>query len=92
MFDIVRCKDKHFASLSEDEIFREINQVISAETKLEAKNLKDSEMIGQIEIGVPLIDIILNINLFAAHFEDRSKVLTIIKEMFSHCNMMKRLL
>jgi hypothetical protein len=49
-------------------------------------------MLGSIETGIPIIDIIVNIDLFTAHFEDRSKVLTIIKEMFNHCTTMKRLL
>ena len=39
-----------------------------------------------------MVDIILNIDLFTAHFEDRNKVLTIIKELFNHCTTMKRLL
>jgi len=49
-------------------------------------------MIGSIETGIPIIDIILNIDLFTAHFEDRNKVLTIIKELFNHCTTMKMLL
>lgn len=49
-------------------------------------------MIGAIETGIPLVDIIVNIDLFTAHFEDRNKVLTIIKELFNHCTNMKRLL
>ena len=49
-------------------------------------------MIGAIETGIPLIDIMLNIDLFTAHFEDRNKVLCIIKELFNHCTNMKRLL
>jgi hypothetical protein len=49
-------------------------------------------MIGAIETEIPLIDIMVNIDLFTAHFEDRNKVLCIIKELFNHCTTMKRLL
>jgi len=49
-------------------------------------------MVGEIQTNVPILDIILNINLFTANFEDRNKVLTIIKELFNHCTAMKRLL
>ena len=41
---------------------------------------------------MPLVDIIINIDLFTSHFEDRNKVLRIIKELFNHCTDMKRLL
>ena len=40
---------------------------------------------------IPLVDMVLNIDLFTAHFEDRSKVLRIIKELFNHCTTMKKL-
>jgi len=34
----------------------------------------------------------LNIDFFTAHFEDRSKILRIVKELFNHCTTMKKLL
>ena len=39
-----------------------------------------------------MVDCILNIDLFTAHFEDRNKVLRIVKELFNHCTTMKKLL
>jgi len=42
--------------------------------------------------NIPLVDIVINIDLFTAHFEDRRKVLRIIKELFNHCTSMKKLL
>ena len=42
--------------------------------------------------GVPLVDLIVNIDWFTAHFEDRSKVLRIIKDLFNRCEHMKKLL
>jgi hypothetical protein len=39
-----------------------------------------------------LIDLVIHIDLFTAHFEDRSKVLRIIKELYNHCTTMKKLL
>ena len=42
--------------------------------------------------NIPLVDIVINIDLFTAHFEDRRKVLLIIKELFNHCTSMKKLL
>ena len=49
-------------------------------------------MTGTVITNVPLVDIIINIDLFTATFEDRNKILTIVKELFNHCNHMKRLL
>ena len=42
--------------------------------------------------GVPLVDMIINIDWFTAHFEDRNKVLRIIKDLFNNCAPMKQLL
>lgn len=42
--------------------------------------------------NVPLLDIIINIDLFTAHFGDRNKIVRIIKELFNHCTNMKKLL
>lgn len=39
-----------------------------------------------------MVDIIINIDLFTFQFEDRNKILTIVKDLFNHCNNMKRLL
>lgn len=52
----------------------------------------ESEMQGSIMTGIPIVDIIINIDLFTAHFEHRNKILTIVKELFNHCNSMKKLL
>lgn len=42
--------------------------------------------------NIPLVDILINIDWFTAHFEDRNKILRIIKELFNHCTTMKKLL
>lgn len=49
-------------------------------------------MKGSVITSIPIIDIMLNIDLFTVQFEDRNKVLTIIKHLFNHCTNMKRLL
>ena len=41
---------------------------------------------------IPIVDIIINIDLFTSHFEDRNKVLRIIKELYNHCTSMKKLM
>ena len=41
---------------------------------------------------IPMVDIIVNIDLFTASFEDRNMVLRIIKELYNHCTTMKKLL
>lgn len=42
--------------------------------------------------GVPLVDIIINIDWFTAHFEDRNKLIRIFKNLFNNCASMKQLL
>jgi len=42
--------------------------------------------------GIPIIDILINIDWFTAHFDDKKKVLRILKELFNHCPSFKRLL
>ena len=42
--------------------------------------------------GIPIVDIMINIDWFTAHFDDRKKVLRILKEIFNHCKDFKRLL
>ena len=57
-------------------------------------NRPDREISGQIHIltGIPMIDIVINIDWFTAHFEDRNKVVRIVKELFTHSTSMKTLL
>ena len=50
------------------------------------------EAASKIQTNIPLVDIVINIDMFTAHFEDRRKVLRIIKELFNHCTSMKKLL
>jgi hypothetical protein len=50
------------------------------------------EAATKVSTNVPIVDIVINIDLFTAHFEDRRKVLRIIKELFNHCTSMKKLL
>jgi hypothetical protein len=42
--------------------------------------------------GIPLIDMLVNIDCFTTTHEDREKVLRILKELFNHCTTMKKLL
>lgn len=49
-------------------------------------------MKGSVITSIPIIDIMLNIDLFTVQFEDRNKVLTILKNLYNHCTNMKRLL
>ena len=50
------------------------------------------EAATRVKTNIPLVDIVINIELFTAHFEDRRKVMRIIKELFNHCTSMKKLL
>ena len=59
---------------------------------MEVKMKEEGNSSSGMFTGIPLIDIILDIDLFTAHFEDRNKVLRIIKEFFNHCTDMKKLL
>ena len=49
-------------------------------------------MKGSVITSIPIVDVMMNIDLFTVQFEDRNKVLTIIKNVFNHCTNMKRLL
>ena len=42
--------------------------------------------------GIPIVDIMINIDWFTAHFDDRRKVLRILKDLFNNCNSFKKLL
>lgn len=95
MYDIVQCKAKKYAGTTEDGIFKELDKVIACQLNLEADQIRDQNTdieAGWLTTHIPLVDIIVNIDLFTAHFEDRNKVLRIVKELFNHCTTMKRLL
>ena len=55
--------------------------------ELNVSNL--AEKAQYMNTGIPMVDIIINIDLFTSHFEDRNKVLRIIKELYNHCTSMK---
>ena len=91
--------------MNEDAIFKELDKVIvcqldieiNEDTKILKSKIKDMDealALGQVHIltNIPLVDILINIDWFTAHFEDRNKVLRIIKELFNHCTSMKKLL
>ena len=42
--------------------------------------------------GIPLLDIILNIDLFTSRLDDKKKVLRILKTLFNNCTPFKKLL
>ena len=99
MFEVVQLKNKKYASMSEDAIFKELDKVISCQLTMELSPDKDiDDYINQSGVSsglttkIPMVDIIINIDLFTASFEDRNMVLRIIKELFNHCTTMKKLL
>ena len=103
MYEVVQCRSKKYQAAAEDAIFGELDQVIAAQLHMESRispqeaneiyeDLSKDFPDSKANTGIPLVDIILNISLFTAHFEDRNKVLRIIKELFNHCTTMKRLL
>lgn len=53
---------------------------------------KEQDMKGTVITSIYIVDIILNIDLFTVQFEDRNKVLIVIKYLFNYCTNMKRLL
>ena len=78
--------------MTEDGIFKELDKVINCQLSLETGDADpNSNEVVNLTSHVPLVDIIINIDLFTAHFEDRNKVLRIIKELFNHCTSMKKL-
>ena len=93
MYNVVQCKLPKYSTLSEDRIFQELDKVIACQLALDASAASDPgpEEVVALASNVPLVDIILNIDLFTSHFEDRNKVLRIIKELFNHCTTMKKL-
>ena len=42
--------------------------------------------------GVPLVDMLVNIDWFTAHFDDRNKLKRILKDLFNNCESMHDLL
>jgi len=42
--------------------------------------------------SIPLVDIIINIDCFTSHFEDKQNLYNIFEELFDRCNNMKKLL
>jgi len=106
MFDITQCTNhQKLTNLSDDAIFKELNKVIDVQIEMrenqetmdlidDLKKLdapfKDSDL--HVMTGIPIIDIIINIDWFTAHFDDRKKVLRILKELFNQCSSFKKLL
>jgi len=83
--------------MSEDGIFKELDKVIACQLKCdpspESMQMENNlTMTTTIFTNIPLVDIVINIDLFTAQFEDRNKVLRIVKELFNHCTTMKKLL
>ena len=93
MYEAVQCKLPKWSSLTEDGIFKELDKVIACQLAIDASAASDPgpEEVVALASNVPLVDIIINIDLFTSHFEDRNKILRIIKELFNHCTTMKKL-
>jgi len=93
MNEVVQLKAKKYSNKSDEDIFTEIDKVLACQLHLEEPSFrKDQEMKGTVITSTPIVDIILNVDLFTVQFEDRNKVLTIVKTLFNHCTNMKRLL
>ena len=99
MFEVVQLKQKKYAAMSEDAIFKELDKVIACQLSMEISPNIDldayvsaSGVSSGLTTNIPLVDIIVNIDLFTASFEDRNMVLRIIKELYNHCTTMKKLL
>ena len=89
--------------MTEESIFQELDQVIACQNQLEvpASVVPMETGPGRAASGagtqfiitnIPLVDIIINIDIFNGHFEDRQKILRIVKEIYNHCTSMKKLL
>ena len=105
MYDIVQCRHPKYKNLSNEEVFKELNKVLQCQVDMQ-ENYEAMEIEKAIHMckgpflcddmhlltGIPIIDIILNIDWFTAHFDDRKKVLTILKDLFNHCTCFKKLL
>lgn len=78
-------------------ILCQLNLDVNEETHLLLSRVPDLDAAlqqGNLHIltNIPIVDILINIDWFTAHFEDRNKILRIFKELFNHCTTMKRLL
>lgn len=105
MYDIVQCRHNKYKALSEEDIFKELNKVVQCQVGMK-ENVETIELEKAIAnakgpflhddmhvlTGIPIVDIILNVDWFTAHFDDRKKVLRILKDLFNHCNSFKKLL
>lgn len=99
MFEVVQLKQKKYAAMSEDAIFKELDKVISCQLSMEISPdvdldayVSSSGVSSGLTTKIPIVDIVVNIDLFTATFEDRNMVLRIIKELYNHCTTMKKLL
>jgi hypothetical protein len=106
VLEIVQVKHQKCKGKSTKEVFRELGKVIACQIRMEISNEaraqvdeflalqpdEQNKLTLNILTGVPLVDLIVNIDWFTAHFEDRSKVLRVIKDLFNHCPAMKSLL
>ena len=106
MYEIVQVKHPKTDGLTPKEVFAELQKVIDAQLQLEISDETNKQLNDFVKLsyeeqdkctltmltGVPLVDIIINIDWFTAHFEDRNKVLRIVKDLFNNCSAMKQLL
>ena len=93
MNEVVQCRTKKYGNKLDYDLFNEIDKVLACQLHCDDPVFRtDQDMKGSVITTIPIIDIILNIDLFTVQFEDRNKVLTIIKNLFNHCTNMKRLL
>lgn len=105
MYEIVEGRQIKFKAMSTEDIFREINKVVQCQLNVK-ENYETVQLEKSIQnsagpflqedmhvlTGIPIVDITLNIDWFTADFDDRKKVLRILKSMFNHCNSYKKLL
>ena len=100
MYLIVQGKHAKYKGLTEDAIFQELDKIILCQAKLDApagivqRGEADDEVIVPAHpiTGIPLVDIIANIDCFVTTHDDRDKIIRIVKELFNHCTSMKSLL
>lgn len=66
MNEVVQCKAKKYVNKSDEDIFNEIDKILACQLHCEDPQFrKEQDMQGSVITSIPIIDIILNIDLFS---------------------------
>ena len=90
LYRIILFRKTQFSKIFEElEILLDCQLILEVETSAETAD--ENEAIN-LAANVPLIDIIVNIDMFNSRFENKIKILTIIQELFQFSSSMQKLM